>query len=383
VLQENRNDSRAASLDARLTSTLSSIFARPMSSGTFVPAVDGLRFYAIAAVMLYHAYDFGTAVRSTEAPEVVDASLRNLGPFGVHLFFAISGFVLALPFAKARMFGTQAAPRLRAYFVRRISRIEPPYFINLLVRSLLLIAARGDTVSSVLPHLLASVFYVHNIAYGRGSDINPVAWSLEVEVQFYLLAPLLAGVFSLPVIRRRVVVVGTIIAFSALRSTLLDGGVGLTLFHNLQYFAVGFLLVDLHLCGSLKYERALDVVGIASWCALPLIAALDLWRSFGPLMILGAFAAGLGGQVFRRAAEHPLTVTVGGMCYSLYLYHYLVLSSVGRALFDLSPMGNEVVDVIALSFLLTALMIAACSVTYVLAERPFMRRDWWRRKVAE
>src|SRR2546421_3270894 len=53
----------------------------------------------------------------------------------------------------------------------------------------------GHSAHALAPHLRASAFYVHNIVYHEFSSINPVAWSLEIEVQFYILAPLLACVF--------------------------------------------------------------------------------------------------------------------------------------------------------------------------------------------
>ena len=44
----------------------------------------------------------------------------------------------------------------------------------------------------LLPHLGASIFYFHSIIYNTFSMINGVAWSLEVEIQFYLLMPAIA-----------------------------------------------------------------------------------------------------------------------------------------------------------------------------------------------
>jgi peptidoglycan/LPS O-acetylase OafA/YrhL len=49
----------------------------------------------------------------------------------------------------------------------------------------------------VLPHLAASVGYMHYLIFQAPSAINSVAWSLEIEVQFYILAPLLSMVFAI------------------------------------------------------------------------------------------------------------------------------------------------------------------------------------------
>ena len=50
---------------------------------------------------------------------------------------------------------------------------------------------------TLLPHFFASLFYAHGLVYGSWSEINAVTWSLEIEVQFYILAPLLCRVFSI------------------------------------------------------------------------------------------------------------------------------------------------------------------------------------------
>ncbi|HEX9620879.1 MAG TPA: acyltransferase family protein, partial [Polyangiaceae bacterium] len=94
---------------ARPASRLWSALSRRTSGGRFIAEIDGLRFVAIAWVLLYH-------VRSLRGPDVafplhvVTAS----GHFGVELFFMVSGFVLALPFAKAHL-NQAPAPSLKWY----------------------------------------------------------------------------------------------------------------------------------------------------------------------------------------------------------------------------------------------------------------------------
>ncbi|MBY0308523.1 MAG: acyltransferase family protein, partial [Phycisphaerales bacterium] len=121
----------------------------------------------------------------------------SLGFFGVQLFFAISGFILAVPFARSALVTTDRRVSLRQYFLRRVTRLEPPYIFNLLVLAALLVAVKHEPVVQTLRHLLASIFYFHYYVYGEGSTINGVAWSLEIEVQFYILARVLWVVFYL------------------------------------------------------------------------------------------------------------------------------------------------------------------------------------------
>jgi len=60
------------------------------------------------------------------------------------------------------------------------------------------------------PHLLASFFYLHNMIFGAfPGAVNGVAWSLEIEIQFYVLVPMLALLFAIsdPRLRRAGIVV--------------------------------------------------------------------------------------------------------------------------------------------------------------------------------
>jgi len=110
--------------------------------------------------------------------------LLGHGGYGVELFFAISGFILAWPFARQHLQSSQKV-KIRSYFLRRITRLEPPYILAVLIRATLLLAIGIHQARFILVHLIASLFYVHNIAFGISSRIEAVSWTLEIELQFY------------------------------------------------------------------------------------------------------------------------------------------------------------------------------------------------------
>ena len=106
--------------------------ARETASNAFIAEIDGLRFIAIFSVIFYHLADF-VRVKTGHAWQENELSLfLSHGYFGVPLFFAISGFVIALPFA-TKALSHEPAPSLKRYFLRRLTRLEPPYLINLLL----------------------------------------------------------------------------------------------------------------------------------------------------------------------------------------------------------------------------------------------------------
>src|SRR5207237_5159619 len=129
------------------------------------------------------------------------------GHYGVELFFVISGFVLALPFASHYLKGKPAV-ELPRYYIRRAVRIIPSYLIILVVFFWGLVWFQGRSIANLGPNFLASVFYMSGLFYAQQSVINPVAWTLEIEVQFYILVPILTLIYSVreKVVRRLVMV---------------------------------------------------------------------------------------------------------------------------------------------------------------------------------
>lgn len=104
--------------------------SRRTTSGQLITEIDGLRFFSIALVVLFHLEGYvAGASRVQYAVGSYENPLRYLlhhGNQGVELFFIISGFVLALPFAAHQLTGGRKV-NLPAYFTRRLTRLEPPY----------------------------------------------------------------------------------------------------------------------------------------------------------------------------------------------------------------------------------------------------------------
>src|ERR1700733_6334081 len=109
--------------------------SRIQGSSHLVPELEGLRFVAICSVFLTHLNGYLLA-KDTEPWAIaaqgswIDLALRQ-GGLGVQLFFVISGFVLAPPFARMRL-GLGPKVKLGPYFLRRLTRLEPPYLLCLI-----------------------------------------------------------------------------------------------------------------------------------------------------------------------------------------------------------------------------------------------------------
>jgi peptidoglycan/LPS O-acetylase OafA/YrhL len=374
------------------TAWLFGAFHRVTSTGRYIPEVDGLRFLAIASVFFFHLRAYiGNKSSVAWAGDYHDdwlSRLTHLGNAGVPLFFMISGFILSLPFASHRLRGTEPV-RLRAYFTRRLTRLEPPYLLSLTAFFLLLRVVNRAPWSRIVPSYLESAFYLHNLVGDESNVINGVAWSLEVEVQFYILAPLLALVFAVSRTSvRRLLIVAAAVAAAVGQWFWIDlqNPGPESLLNYLQYFLAGFLLADVFLvefCGRTGLHCGPG--GGVIWDACGVVAlALAGWlwsdpnvaRFTAPILFMLTAVSAFQGRWVRGVLSYPWVTAVGGMCYSIYLIHYQMISLVGRFTKDLPISHHFWVSLLAQSVVVGLPTLAASALFFILVEKPCMRKDW-------
>jgi len=364
-------------------------FTRITTSGDYIAEIDGLRFIAIAVVILHH---LGLQSQNLTAQS---EGILELGQKGVELFFAISGFVLAVPFA--RQYLLQERPvSLKSYFIRRLTRLEPPYLISLFLLFILKLVSRDTDADQLLKSLGASTLYLHNWIYGTISLINGVAWSLEIEVQFYVLMPLLATVFLIrnPLVRRAILVIAMIgvVFIQPIRIGTATGRPSLErhLGNYIQFFLAGLLLADVYVTNwRSKPAKAMwgDFVWLIGW---PMLVWL-LWRDgvptagvyphtpgtlfFAPIVLI-LYLSLFKSILARKLMSLPLIATIGGMCYSIYLIHNTLILLSGSVIAPVLTGHSFGVTMLLSIVLITPVILAGSAIYFILIERPCMRRDW-------
>jgi peptidoglycan/LPS O-acetylase OafA/YrhL len=171
----------------------------PAQSGSRLAGVEGLRALAAASVLVFHCWLYSAPDGHRVNLGLLSRfALRHL-PAGVLLFFTLSGFLLYRPLA-ASVLRQAPRPSVRRYLRNRALRIFPAYLVVLLVVGVLLPAALTGRGSSGSPLgrlvgapgvLLANAFLLQNyFPASMDTGIGP-AWSLAVELVFYLVLPLL------------------------------------------------------------------------------------------------------------------------------------------------------------------------------------------------
>lgn len=367
---------------ARILRSLS----RETSSGRFIPEMDGLRFAAIAMVVLYHLNGYlmtKTAFyeHGSSAPDWLCRSAL-VGFHGVELFFVISGFILALPFASHHLSGAPPVS-LRKYYLRRLTRLEPPYFVTIFLLLALGIWIHPVPASAILPHLAASLAYLHNLIYGGQSTVLGVAWSLEIEIQFYLLVPLLTLIFAIRDSRlRRSLIIGLTLATLAAQMLFVPHHpkVQLSILAYLQFFLIGFLLADVFLTTSKDASQRSfywDLVALVGWPLLFLTLQFNLLTHWiFPALVFVLYCAAFRGRLINAVFCNRWITAVGGMCYSIYLIHYEVISATGRFTKAMGAhLPNPVYLVLQFALVGSAILFI-CGMYFIVLEKPCMRRDW-------
>jgi peptidoglycan/LPS O-acetylase OafA/YrhL len=352
---------------------------RVTTSGRWIPEVDGLRFVAIACVVLAHVANplyqdprFHWVITEPAHVGFVHV-LYQLGR-GVPLFFVISGFILAQPFVRQHLDHGKPVS-LGAFYLRRVTRLEPPYILSLLIYALALWVIRSAKHKMILASLLASLFYVHNF-FPSPDAVNPATWSLEVEIQFYVIAPLMALLFLIRSARlRRSVIAGLALLFSLLPHATLDQA-GFYLPSFLCYFLAGYLLADLRVTESTAAPNAVwDAAGLVLWSLFFFLPA----GTPTPVLCLAVFlcfVSATRGPLLRRLLRIRWISLLGGMCYSIYLLHTLVIHGIYPLTRHALIFSGFYRDYL-LSLLLAIGPVLLVSVAYfVVIERPCMNPHW-------
>lgn len=363
--------------------------------------LTGVRGWAALWVFMYHAWSY-----AKHPPLRVDlfgwtldlTPLFSMGIAGVTIFFVLSGFLLATPFAQWQA-GLRQRPPLGRYYLRRVLRVFPAYYAQLAI--LLVIAAwlpgqpGIEDAGSLVRHLMM-LFMPPPLGT---FPINGVWWTLPIEFGFYLVLPLLAFMLT-P--RRGLWLLFACIAVMYLWRQgvvvrLAEAPMQMRVYAAYQLpgsmdaFGLGMLAAVLHanrahLPGWLlppARSSGLGLLGIALVVAaiywLPGRRA-EYWAdnlifyAWTPALSLGIAAvllAGAGGSgTLQKIFGNRIMVFLGLVSYSLYLWHLPVLTWLAAASWYPGLTGGRLAWILALALPLT---LAIATVSYLGVERPFMR----------
>jgi len=358
---------------------------RVTRDGHWIPEVDGLRFVAISSVFLYHlmqALTLGSGrISDGETGYWWLKQLLDHGDRGVMLFFVISGMILAMPFARSLLQGAKPVS-LRKYYMRRVTRLEPPYIASVIVAVLAYFAVWHKLVPGGFLHVLATVFYQHSLWFGTNSTVNPVTWSLEVEIQFYLLAPLVMQSYQIrrTGLRRALLLLSVVLISMGYILIPVSPRVELSILFYLQYFLMGLLVADVLVLdvATMKSFWIWDLVGVMALGAIFWPARTAIWqRALMPIPMGALCVAAMRSHGLRRVLANPWVAVTGGMCYSIYLLHFGLIFILFKATRLASVHGGDFFVNYTIQLALVTIPVGIiCVVFFLLVERPCMDPNW-------
>jgi len=300
-----------------------------------------MRGVAVVMVVLHHAFYWAHGLPTGNGTTAVQllASVAAPGQLGVQLFFVLSGLLITGILLDSR----ERPDYFRRFYVRRATRILPPYLLLLAV----LLAAGLAPLSFVL---LAGAFSANvSVLFGVALAYTPL-WSLAVEEQYYLLWPFVVRGMSrgrLALLAAALFAVAPWLRWAAFR----DGYGATELNWRFTWFAYGSLLFGSLTAILLRSPRAtrarVKTAGIAAFAAALLLGVagipFGLWhrqRALGAALQLTVvtlfFASALvlsliaGSGRWRWLVTRPTLMFLGYISYGLYLCHVLVFTLYDR-----------------------------------------------------
>ncbi|MGB6984947.1 MAG: acyltransferase [Candidatus Aquilonibacter sp.] len=358
--------------------------------------LDGMRGVAVLLVLWYHLWE----ISWLPAPWHWLQWIPETGFIGVPLFFFLSGFVITFPFVRAQLAG-ERLPTWSHFAWRRFIKIVPSYVLSIAIAYAIGYAALNRAGAAPWQEILTHLLFIHTWWQSTYGSINGVLWTLAVEVEFYVVFPLIWWCFA----RRPLVTFGAMVAiamlwrmhaaqccFSHQMPLLVENLPG-----YLDIFACGMLSAWIfarfgHRLRAPRTSPAMPVVAIAGVVLVSVLligmfnermfpqwqTALQIYTR--PLYGVGFAAIAVGSLTAPRywevlLANAPLRF-MAFISYNLYLYHQMVARIMVRVhippYLGLDPHADPVWQVryTILAFIIT--IAQAALVTY-LVERPLLR----------
>ncbi|HDD6426214.1 TPA: acetyltransferase [Staphylococcus aureus] len=344
----------------------------------YMPGLDGLR---AIAVLGYH----------------LNKQWLTGGFLGVDTFFVISGYLITSLLLKE--YDDTGIIKLKSFWIRRLKRLLPAVIVLLMVVGTATLLLKSDNIIRVKHDIIAAIFYVSNWWY-IAKDVNyfeqfsfmPLKhlWSLAIEEQFYIFFPVILVTLLLTIKKRYK------IGFIFWGVSIISLGLMMFIYsingdHSRVYFGtdtrlqtllLGVILAFLWPPFKLKNDPpkvvkyVIDSIGSLSFIVLILLFFIindeTNWIYDGGFYLISILTLFIIASVVHPSTwiakifSNPVLVFIGKRSYSLYLWHFAVISFVHSYYVD----GQIPVYVYFIDISLT---IIFAELSYRFIETPFRK----------
>ena len=345
------------------------------SLSQYRPEIDGLRAFAVVAVIINH----------------FNKNILPGGYLGVDIFFVISGYVITSSLFKRQ--SRDFKDFLGGFYERRIKRLVPALSIFVLVTAIVICLFDPDPGLSLRTGI-ASLFGLSNLYlfrqstdyFSQASEMNVFThtWSLGVEEQFYILFPFLIWFSGFAKQARN----GSRNLFFIIGTLTIASFIGFVCFYSVNQAAAYFLMPMrfwemaagcLTFIGLQKKSLVKQFLEIASpllvFACICLVMFLPIsWAVVSTTMVVILTSILIAclkeTTTVYKTLTHPKIIYLGLISYSLYLWHWSVLS-ISRWTIGIHWWS------VPFQF---ALMFALAMASYQWIETPLRRNRWFRQR---
>lgn len=369
----------------------------------YLPQLDGLRFFAFLLIFFCHFDDAGIYFPNSSVLSRLFSFLHSRGWVGVDLFFVLSAFLITKLLLLE--YKENNSISLRAFWIRRILRIWPLYYLMLCICFIILpllgilsVPKFGSVAYDdfARKHLLAHLFFLGNFSTGFYKLTKVVKvknipighlWTVGLEEQFYILWPIafvyLLGKGKKAIYRTLFLLLCFTISFRwFLTYHSVHPMIWTNTFSRLDPFIFGIILAiyrDNH-PGKSKWSILEFIIGlmfILSTMFLKNIGAQSKSVVVEYPMIAIGFALIIDSSIPQGAINgffsNKVFVWLGKISYGLYIYHIIGI----RAGYDISNYLFGPCDKFHIwleqLFISLGLTILAATISYYYFERIFLK----------
>jgi peptidoglycan/LPS O-acetylase OafA/YrhL/phosphotransferase system HPr-like phosphotransfer protein len=327
------------------------------------PDIDGLRAIAVISVILYH-FKIG---------------LFSGGFVGVDIFFVISGYLITKGVIEKQHLGRF---EFSDFYFRRVRRLIPALLATIaasyIAAFLFFSPADFKQMSGATVYALTGLsnifFWMESGYFDTDSIVKPLlhTWSLSVEIQFYILWPILLILITkltnkLIIPTLALLLIGGYYAVTYL-STDASGAFYLTPFRFHEFLFGGIILFSERLQVKKWFYDLAYIIGLAliTYSIFFFNSKTTIFPGYAAMVpVAGAALMIFGGanSAIARPFSSKIATKIGEISYSLYLVHWPILVFTTYVVIDeISPFGTT--GLVALTFI-------SAMILYATIEKPF------------
>ncbi|MCT4121451.1 acyltransferase [Elizabethkingia anophelis] len=290
--------------------------------------IQGLRAFAFIFVFLFH----------------LNPKWLPGGFIGVDMFFVISGYLITSIILHQKSSNKFS---FIYFYESRIKRIVPAYYF-----ALLLVAIAGSFIyldfdlQVLRRSLITSAFFISNVYFGGGDNYfgaklaeNPLlhTWSLAIEMQFYLLLPILLILFRkkiLPyIISLLIVIITAYVEYKFIKKGY-SSELYFSLLSRIPEFLIGSLFSIILVNGKIKLSKNINPLFLSIVGVLMIFYSIIFIDEKTLFPGITAFIPCIGvslilissDNLITKFLSHKIVVYIGSLSYSLYLWHWPIMA---------------------------------------------------------